>query len=104
MLTNENIERIVRNVCKGKCDVDCTRSLTTRSLYFAITNGTIECWFRISDHKANTRIKTIVVSEHTKADAIERFVKNRIEFLSVLTLDSLLGITRGRMPQCAYGV
>ena len=89
--TKERIIMAVKTACEGRCElVAIKESETTDSLYFTISNGRIQTFFRISDHPTRQKIKSFTVSKNTRMDAIVRFVANTASRLNRYSLYQLL--------------
>ena len=89
--TKQRIITAVKTACLGRCNlVAIKESETTDSLYFTISNGRVETFFRISDHPTTQNIKSFTVSKSTKMDAIARFVANTADRLNRYSLYKLL--------------
>lgn len=89
--TKERIIKAVKAACNGKCElVAIKESETTDSLYFTISNGRVETFFRISDHPTRQKIKSFTVSKSTRMDAVVRFVSNTVNRLNRFSLYQLL--------------
>ena len=98
---NETKERIilaVKTACEGKCQlVAIKESETTASLYFTISNGRVDSFFRISDHSTKQNIKSFTVSKNTRMDAIVRFVNGAVRHLNSYSLYQLLDSVSDRI-------
>ena len=94
----DRILKTVISVCEGRCDlIEIKKSESTNSLYFTITNGRINVYFRISDHPTHKKIKSLVIKKGTKISCLERFVLASISHLNMTSLDLVLDSLNGNL-------
>lgn len=87
----ERIIRAVQLVCNGRCElVSITKSQVSNSLYFTVSNGVAQSFFRVSDHETRQNIKNFVATPNTKMAALERFVLGVIGKMKKHSLHMLL--------------
>ncbi len=87
----ERIIRAVQLVCNGRCElVSIKKSQVSNSLYFTVSNGTAQSFFRVSDHETRQNIKNFVATPNTKMAALERFVLSVINKMKRRALHLLL--------------
>lgn len=94
----ERIIKAVEKACEGKCDfVNVKKSESSNSLYFTISSGNSQVFFRISDHPTRQRIKSFTVSKSTKISAVERFVISNLKRLKKVSLYDTLDLISGAL-------
>lgn len=94
----ERIIKAVKQVCEGRCElIAVKKSEISNSLYFTISNGREESFFRISDHATYQNVRNFVVSKSTKITAVERFVIAMIKNLNKKSLYHILNSLSGEV-------
>ena len=81
------IYNIVNNLHTKDITVVVRKSQTTESVYVELYKNNIDIILRISDHlNKKVKCKQLIICKNTKNKNIERFIRNNIERINVISL------------------